>query len=91
MLRASMMGNFNPSQVPPPSPPSPLSPRPPFQTFGFLTSAQGERLGAEGMVMPGLPGVKIQVIDEEQVDKDVKKLIGDRSLEVISCSEAFIG
>jgi hypothetical protein len=42
---------------------------------------QGEDLGAQGMPMPGLPGLKIQTVDEEAVDRDVKKLIGDRTME----------
>ena len=42
---------------------------------------QGEDLGAQGMPMPGLPGLKIQTVDEDAVDRDVKKLIGDRTME----------
>jgi len=33
------------------------------------------------MPMPGLPGLKIQTVDEDAVDRDVKKLIGDRTME----------
>mmetsp|Transcript_30538 Transcript_30538/g.59657 ORF Transcript_30538/g.59657 Transcript_30538/m.59657 type:complete len:376 (+) Transcript_30538:81-1208(+) len=60
MLKASMMGSFDPSG----------------RGEGPISSK-----GAEGMVMPGLPGMKIQLIDEKQVDLDVKALLKDRSLE----------